>query len=213
MSTAQPHDPAQAERRPRRKLRLLGGATTLILAIALAISLGATATSPNERTGTTAPANVKMVPASLTTAAPQWLVNFIKGRSNKSTEILKDLGFNCLPIGVVCWREGSYDPARWFYYGVVQTGNGPNGYLRARGWPGTTSDDPVIRTFPESWKVVIFCQTQGPWVYGRWGWTNVWDYVGHYGEASMFLSDGFIYTGQNSFVAGDCGATNMGGNP
>jgi hypothetical protein len=156
---------------------------------------------------------VGVQPASASVPAPTWLVNFVKSRSNQAKSVMEALGYTCLPIGVVCWREGSYDPPRWFYYGIVDTGNGPSGYVRARGWPGTTADVPVIRTFPEAWKLVIFCQTQGPWVYGRWGWTNVWDYVGHYGDAPMFVSDGFVRTGTNGFVAGDCGATNMGGNP
>jgi hypothetical protein len=145
--------------------------------------------------------------------APKWLVDFVGNRAGDQAQgILEAFGYNCLTEWV-CWNDTSYDPPRWFYYGVVQTGLGSNGYLRARGWPGTDSRDPVIRTFPENWKLVIFCQTHGPTVNGRWGPTNVWDYVGHYGEAPMFVSDGFVYTGTNLPVAGDCGATNMGDNP
>jgi hypothetical protein len=125
--------------------------------------------------------------------------------------VLNSMGYHCAGSPFVCWDDTSYDPPRWYYYGVVDTGNGAAGYVRARGWASTNGA--VIRTFPESWKLVIFCQTQGDWVYGRWGWTNVWDYVGHYGDAPMFVSDGFVRTGTNGFISGDCGATNLGGNP
>jgi hypothetical protein len=126
---------------------------------------------------------------------------------------METLGYQCAGTPFACWSDTDYDPPRWFRYGVVDTGSGSAGYVRARGWPGTSADVPVIRTFPEAWKLVIFCQTQGPVVNGRWGPTNVWDYVGHDGDAPMFVSDGFVRTGTNGFVAGDCGATNMGDNP
>lgn len=159
--------------------------------------------------------------ANTSVPVPAWLIKwlksrpetFVKGRATAlTTQIMESLGFKCLAT-LVCWREGSYDPPRWFWNARVETGNGSQGFVRARGWPGTAADIPVIRTFPEGWKLTIFCQTTGPAVYGRWGWTNVWNYVGHRGDAPMFVSDGFVYTGTNQRVAGDCGATNMGGNP
>lgn len=150
--------------------------------------------------------------ASASIIAPQWLVNYIyKKMPGQTASIMGQMGFQCAGTPFVCWTDTSYDPPRWFYYGVVQTGNGAGGYLNARGWP--KKDAAVIRTFPENWKLVLFCQTTGDWVYGRWGWTNVWDYVGHYGDAPMFVSDGFVYTGTNGFVAGNCANTNYGGNP
>jgi len=149
-----------------------------------------------------------------TPAAPTWLSNYLSGKLGKdvATSIMKALGYDCAGGSpFLCWHSTDYDPPLWFRYGVVQTGNGPNGYLNARGWPSTNAA--IIRTFPENWKLVIFCQTQGPAVYGRWGWTTTWDYIGHYGDAPMFVSDGFVYTGTNGYVSRDCGATNMGGNP
>jgi hypothetical protein len=131
-----------------------------------------------------------------------------KSRSPQVAQsIFKAQGYQCLPIGIVCWIEGSYDPPRWGK-GTVETGN-PSYTLNARGWPGT--DAPTIRTFPNGWKLVIFCQQQGPAVQGRWGRTTVWDYVGQYGDAPMFVSDGWVNTGTNGYVAGDCAATNYGG--
>jgi hypothetical protein len=170
----------------------------LVMATALLLTVLATFATPR--------------PASATNIAPQWLVNYIYKRMPGTTaQIMGGMGFHCAGTPYVCWTDTSYDPPRWFYYGVVQTGNGASGYLNARGWPATNA--PVIRTFPENWKLVLFCQTTGPSVYGRWGWTNVWDYVGHNGDAPMFVSDGFVYTGSNGFVAGACDSTNYGGNP
>lgn len=147
--------------------------------------------------------------ASASMMAPQWLVNYVFKHGD--AYIMNGMGYQCAGSPFVCWTNTSYDPPRWFYYGVVKTGVGAGGYLNARGWPSTSA--PAIRTFPENWKLVIFCQTTGQWVYGRWGWTNVWDYVGHYGDAPMFVSDGFVYTGSNGFVSGACNSTNFGGNP
>jgi hypothetical protein len=116
-------------------------------------------------------------------------------------------GDTCLPLGLLCYMQGSYDPPRWGN-GTVQTG-GPAYYLNARGWPATNAA--IIRTFPNNWRLVIFCQEQGPAVYGQWGWTTVWDYVGQNGDAPMFVSDGFVNTGTNGYVSGDCASTNYGG--
>jgi hypothetical protein len=122
-------------------------------------------------------------------------------------EILKAQGFSCAPIGVVCWREGSYDPPRWDK-GVVETGS-----ERAFRWWRVLGQRRMPHQFGNSnaWKLVIFCQVTGPEVIGRWGKTKVWDYVGRHGDAPMFVSDGFVNTGSNAPRAGNCGATNYGG--
>lgn len=106
---------------------------------------------------------------------------------------------------ITCYINGSYDPPRWGH-GTVQTGGT---YLRARSWTQTHAS--VVRTFSDGWKLTIFCQTTGEWVNGRWGWTNIWDYVGQEGETPRFVSDGFVNTGSNGFVAGSCTNTNYGG--
>lgn len=140
---------------------------------------------------------------------PSWLVNFLINSRGQDLArvILQSQGFTCAPFRVACWVEGSYDPPRWGK-GTVTTA-GPQYYLNARAWPGT--DAPIPRTFTNGWRLIIFCQTTGPWVYGRWGWTNVWNYVGKRGDVPMFVSDGFVFTGSNGFVAGDCASTNYGG--
>ncbi len=187
------------EQTTARKPHRAGMAMRLALAMFLAVVLGVGATMADPT-----PKAAKANPVA------SWLVSYLlkKMTTTAAKEVLKSMGYSC-PIDP--WScTTSYDPPRWFYYGVVQTGNGPAGYVKARGWASTASNVPVIRTFPEGWKLVIFCQTTGDWVYGRWGWTNIWNYVGRYGEAGMFVSDGFVYTGSNSNVAGDCDNTNMG---
>jgi hypothetical protein len=108
---------------------------------------------------------------------------------------------------LACYSDISPEPARW-HSGIVDTG-GPN--LRARNW--SSLDATITRLFPNGWRLTIFCQQTGDWVYGRWGWTNVWDYVGTFGGVAWFVSDGYVYTGSNGFVAGSCTATNWGNNP
>jgi hypothetical protein len=140
---------------------------------------------------------------------PNWIAKYLLSSRGEdgARHTFEDQGYKCLPTGLVCYIEGSYDPPRWGR-GNVMTG-GPGTYLNARAWPGT--DAPVVRTFPDRWRLVIFCQTRGPVVNGRWGPTNIWNYVGRYGDRPMFVSDGFVYTGSNGYVAGDCASTNYGG--
>jgi hypothetical protein len=140
-------------------------------------------------------------PASAAVPVPTPITNWIGKHLGQS--VLKSLGYNC--YGIVCVVEGSYDPPRWGR-GVAATG-GP--VVNARSW--TSTRDSIVRTFPNGWKLTIFCQQTGDWVYGRWGWTNVWDYVGQQGDTPRFVSDGFVNTGTNGFVAGSCTSTNYGG--
>lgn len=181
--------------KPRRARSITRFALAMLLAATL--SVGATLADPTPKAASANP-------------VASWFVQYLlkKMSTTAAKEVLKSMGYTC---AIDIWScTTSYDPPKWFYYGVVQTGNGSAGYLRARGWASNASNVPVIRTFPENWKLVIFCQTTGDWVYGRWGWTNIWNYVGRYGEAGMFVSDGFVYTASNDRVAGDCDNTNMG---
>jgi hypothetical protein len=148
--------------------------------------------------------------AILRVPVPKWLADKIGKLVGDwaGGSILESMGYHC-PAGfplVACYKETNYDPPRW-HAGTVSTG-GSAYYLNARAWPARAA--PVVRTFPNGWRLVIFCQTTGEWVYGRWGWTNVWDYVGQQGDYPRFVSDGFVYTGSNGFVAGDCASTNYG---
>lgn len=178
-----------------RGLAIIGLSLSLLVGIELGPTSHANASTTN------------IASTSISVPVPNWLAKFlIRSRGEGlARQILQAQGYTCLPLGVVCWIEGSYDPPRWAA-GTVNTGGPP--YVNARAWPGT--DAPAIRTFPNGWRLVIFCQTTGQWIYGRWGWTNVWDYVGQQGDAPRFVSDGFVYTRSNGFVAGDCAATNYG---
>jgi hypothetical protein len=182
-------------RKPRRVGMVMRVALTAFLAVVFGV--GATMADPTPKAASANP-------------VATWLVNYLlkKMSTTAAKDVLTTMGYGCVADPWSCTT--SYDPPKWYYYGVVQTGNGPAGYLKARGWASAASNVPVIRTFPEGWKLVLFCQTTGDWVYGRWGWTNIWDYVGRSGEAGMFVSDGFVYTGSNGRVAGDCDNTNMG---
>jgi hypothetical protein len=140
---------------------------------------------------------------------PNWLVKSVltsRGEAIARQTFIGE-GYTCLPLGLVCYINGNYDPPRWGH-GTVDTG-GPGTYVNARAWASPSA--PMVRTFPDRWKLTIFCQTTGDTVNGRWGPTNVWDFVGKEGERGRFVSDGFVYTGSNGFVAGDCAATNYGG--
>ena len=129
---------------------------------------------------------------------PTWLVNYLLKRFSWLTinQLLRGQGYVC-PGGspFLCYIQGSYDPPRWGR-GTVDTG-GSAYWLNARSWTGRGY--PVVRTFPNGWRLTIFCQTRGEWVYGRWGWTNVWNFIGVQGDTPRFVSDGFVFTGTNSF--------------
>ncbi|MBI3897783.1 MAG: hypothetical protein HY308_05720 [Gammaproteobacteria bacterium] len=86
--------------------------------------------------------------------------------------------------------------------------------------PGTTD---IIGQLYDGDNVLIYCQTEGRWIYGAWGWTNIWDHMSYaiYDASSGMwagvqapadrggwnngdVTDGYIYTGSNGFVAGHC---------
>ncbi len=160
------------------------------------------------------PASASITPVNasiLQVIVPNWLANFLLKRVGNwaGTNILETMGYTC-PFGgnvFTCYKSTSYDPPR-YAPGTVDTG-GSAYYLNARAWPARAA--PVVKTFSNGWRLTILCQTTGEWIYGRWGWTNIWDYVGEQGDYPRFVSDGFVYTGSNGFVAGDCANTNYGG--
>ncbi|MEC5148787.1 hypothetical protein RCH22_000428 [Cryobacterium psychrotolerans] len=174
---------------------------------AMLLSLGITA----NQMGTPAPASAAVG----TTSLPQWMARWILRNATRSGAVqdLALIGETCPPWAVTtwglafCYSSTSPEPARW-HAGVVQTG-GP--VLNARKWSATSAD--ITRTFPNNWKLKVFCQQTGTRVYGQWGWTNVWDYVGTFGGTPWFVSDGFVNTGSNGYVAGSCSSTNWGDNP
>lgn len=149
------------------------------------------------------------------TQLPQWMAKWIVQNATHqgAKNDLSLIGETCPSWAVtvyglaLCYDSTSPEPSRW-HTGVTDTG-GPT--LNARKWSTTNAD--IARTFPNNWKLMVFCQQTGSWVYGRWGWTNVWDYVGTFGGTPWFASDGFVNTGSNGFVSGDCAATNWGDNP
>ena len=62
--------------------------------------------------------------------------------------------------------------------------------------------DPFQCTLGYGTLVNVDCQVTNDWVYGAWGWTNVWDVLqDYYGEAWLGVSsDGWLYTGTNGLV-------------
>ena len=204
--------PRPARWRGRKMRRALG---TLVIASLLfaggTITNGNTPLHAQSAQAMPAAAPVGSVNASiLRVVAPTWLVKLLKETVGDwaGGDILESMGYTC-PIGlplIACYKSTSYDPPR-YAGGTVDTG-GSAYYLNARTWPARNA--PVVRTFPNGWRLTILCQTTGEWVNGRWGPTNIWNYVGHQGDRPRFVSDGFVYTGSNGFVAGDCANTNYG---
>lgn len=78
---------------------------------------------------------------------------------------------------------------------------GTGSCLNERTGPGTGYS--VITCIADSTVVGIACQTTGDTVNGNWGATNVWDYI-DYGNRGGYVTDGYVYTGSNGFVAPGC---------
>jgi hypothetical protein len=197
----------------RHVLRLFVG---MLLAVLLMGSVVSTRSAPlgigpQRADATPAPAITVAGPrpALVQAVVPNWLKNYLLKKVGRAVgeQILKQMGYLCPNGGSPFNCYTDYDPPRWAA-GTVDTG-GPAYWVNARAWPALNA--PVVRTFRHGWRLVIFCQTRGAWVYGRWGWTNVWNYVGNQGEHPRFVSDGYVNTGSNGFVAGDCASTNYGG--
>ncbi|MER6977870.1 SH3 domain-containing protein [Streptomyces carpinensis] len=79
------------------------------------------------------------------------------------------------------------------YYSVA-----PGVRLNVRRGPGTGYA--IVRVLTEGAKVPIFCQTTGTTVTGPYGTSNVWDNI----DDSEFVSDAYVYTGSDGYVAPRC---------
>ncbi|MFD0316535.1 SH3 domain-containing protein [Streptomyces flavalbus] len=75
----------------------------------------------------------------------------------------------------------------------------PGVRLNVRSGPGTGYS--IIRVLPEGSRVPIYCQTPGTTVTGPYGTTKLWDNISN-GE---FVSDAYVYTGSDGYVASRCG--------
>lgn len=75
----------------------------------------------------------------------------------------------------------------------------PGNRLNVRRGPGTQYG--IVRVLPEGAKVAIYCQTPGETVSGYYGTSNIWDNIAN-GE---FVSDTYVKTGSDGYVASRCG--------
>ncbi|WP_200309017.1 SH3 domain-containing protein [Streptomyces adelaidensis] len=80
------------------------------------------------------------------------------------------------------------------YYAVA-----PGVRLNVRSGPSTSYG--IVRVLAEGVKVPIFCQTPGQTISGPYGTTNVWDNI----DDGQYISDAYVYTGSDGYVAGRCG--------
>lgn len=80
------------------------------------------------------------------------------------------------------------------YYSVA-----PGVRLNVRSGPGTSYT--IVRVLPEGASVPIFCQTPGTTVTGPYGTTNIWDNI----DDGEYVSDAYVYTGTDGYVASRCG--------
>ncbi|ARP70807.1 SH3 domain-containing protein [Streptomyces pluripotens] len=80
------------------------------------------------------------------------------------------------------------------YYSVA-----PGVRLHVRSGPGTGYD--ILYVLPEGAKVAIYCQTSGTTVTGPYGTSRVWDNIGN----GQYVSDAYVYTGSDGYVAPRCG--------
>ncbi|MFE6282315.1 SH3 domain-containing protein [Streptomyces sp. NPDC057877] len=75
----------------------------------------------------------------------------------------------------------------------------PGVRLNVRSGPGTNYG--IVRVLPEGTRVAIYCQTPGTTVSGPYGTTNLWDNISN----GQFVSDAYVYTGTDGYVASRCG--------
>jgi uncharacterized protein YraI len=73
-----------------------------------------------------------------------------------------------------------------------------SGSTNVRSGPGTGF--PVVRTLPAHTGVTISCQAPGTKVAGPYGTSDIWDRIG----AGQFVSDAYVYTGSDGYVAERC---------
>ncbi|WP_329219939.1 SH3 domain-containing protein [Streptomyces sp. NBC_01485] len=74
----------------------------------------------------------------------------------------------------------------------------PGVRLNVRSGPGTSY--PIVRVLAEGTTVPIYCQTPGTTVTGPYGTTNIWDSIAD----SQFVSDAYVHTGSDGYVAPHC---------
>ncbi|MFB7599248.1 SH3 domain-containing protein [Streptomyces sp. NPDC056160] len=79
------------------------------------------------------------------------------------------------------------------YYSVA-----PGVSLNVRSGPGTGY--PTVRTLPAGAKVPIYCQSPGTKVTGPYGTSSIWDNI----DNGEYVSDAYIYTGADGYVAPRC---------
>ncbi|TVL92101.1 SH3 domain-containing protein [Streptomyces sp. SAJ15] len=75
----------------------------------------------------------------------------------------------------------------------------PGHRVNVRRGPSTTS--PLVKVLPYDARVPIRCQRRGERVSGPYGTTDVWDNI----APGQFVSDAFVKTGSDGFVAPQCG--------
>lgn len=80
------------------------------------------------------------------------------------------------------------------YYSVA-----PGVRLKVRSGPSTSYG--IVRVLSEGASVPIFCQTPGQTISGPYGTTNVWDNI----DDGEYVSDAYVYTGSDGYVAPRCG--------
>lgn len=85
--------------------------------------------------------------------------------------------------------------------GTVQTASAS---LNVRSGPSTNSA--IVGTVAKGKRVNIICQTYGTAVSGTYRTSKIWDKIG----PGRYVSDAFVYTGSNGFVAPKCGAPKPG---
>ncbi|WP_052593564.1 CHAP domain-containing protein [Luteipulveratus mongoliensis] len=68
---------------------------------------------------------------------------------------------------------------------------------------GPSAGAKAVGSLKKGAKVDIKCQTYGTTVKGTYGTSNVWDRIG----TGRYVSDAYIYTGSDGFVAPKCGGT------
>ncbi|MGW0844971.1 SH3 domain-containing protein [Streptomyces sp. NPDC002787] len=75
----------------------------------------------------------------------------------------------------------------------------PGVRLNVRSGPSTSYG--VVRVLSGGSRVPIFCQTPGQTITGPYGTTNVWDNI----DDGEYISDAYVYTGSDGYVAPRCG--------
>ncbi|MFF4100241.1 SH3 domain-containing protein [Streptomyces sp. NPDC001903] len=75
----------------------------------------------------------------------------------------------------------------------------PGYRVNVRSGPGTNYS--VIDTLPYGANVTIRCQCDGTTVSGPYGTSDIWDCIGN----GRFVSDAYVKTGSDGYVANRCG--------